>query len=241
MSFNYSPKIETNALAFYLDVANTKSFTSTATGWKDLLGNYGTLSMTGATYDTDGSGSIAFSGGSASSLSMLSYENATWDIWIKKTSNPSAGLLGTIFGHSSTPYLAFRSNGILHFSYKLNFDGLNTQYNLYTASGITAPSGTIYTWNDNVWYNIVCVLSMNIGSANLNSDAKIYVNGSLVVATTTANNTANQLPSYNKISIGDMGGTHTLDGKVSSLKLYSRILTDAEILKNYNAIKTRFI
>ena len=241
MSGIISNKIVKDGLIFYLDAANTKSFLNTSSGWNDIMDNYGTLSMSGATYESDGLGSIAFSGGSASNLTMKSYENTTWEIWIKKTTNPSVGLLGTIFGHSSTPYLAFRSNGTLHFSYKLNVGGVNTQYNLYTASGITSPTGTLYTWNDNVWYNIVCTLSMNISIPNLNSDAKIYVNGIEIVASTTLNNTSNQLPTYNKISIGDMGGDHPFNGKVSNVKIYNRILSSSEIVSNYNTQSKRFL
>jgi hypothetical protein len=38
-----------------------------------------------------------------------------------------------------------------------------------------------------------------------------------------------------------MGGDHPLNGKIANLKVYQRVLTDTEILQNYNALSTRFL
>lgn len=229
-----------SGISMLLDAGNRKSFTSIANGWKDLSGSFGNLSFSGAAYDTDGGGSISFGGGgSASSLSMSAYQQTTWSVWTKKASNPAGGELAGVFGHTAAPYLAFRSNGVLHFSYKLNFGGANSQYNLYTASDKTAPTGTLYTYSNDVWYNVVCTLSMNI-FANQDSEAKIYVNGANVISNTTLGGTSDQMPTYNGIKIGSIGGAQNLNGKVSSLRVYRRILTDAEILRNYEAQRARF-
>jgi hypothetical protein len=36
MAFNYSPKIVTNGLVFYVDAANTRSYPGSGTVWTDL-------------------------------------------------------------------------------------------------------------------------------------------------------------------------------------------------------------
>ena len=41
--------------------------------------------------------------------------------------------------------------------------------------------------------------------------------------------------------IGDSGGGFVeLDGKVATCRIYNRVLSDAEVLQNYNALKGRF-
>jgi len=63
MAFQYSPKIVTNGLSFYVDASNTKSFVSGSTVWNDLTinSNNGTLTN-GPTFSRNNGGSIVFDG-----------------------------------------------------------------------------------------------------------------------------------------------------------------------------------
>ena len=89
---------------------------------------------------------------------------------------------------------------------------------------------------DNVWYNVCCTLTQTAGT----SVAKIYVNG--ILESTS--------PTYTGVTISNYVwpfslGNHSVSrypfvGSISCFKLYNRILTDLEILNNFNALKGRF-
>ena len=63
---------------------------------------------------------------------------------------------------------------------------------------------------------------------------KVYINGQQV-------STSNESPATvtGNIRIGKAGGNYW-NGSFGPIKLYDKILTDSEILQNYNALKGRF-
>lgn len=72
---------------------------------------------------------------------------------------------------------------------------------------------------------------------NRGTDRRLYFNGSLLV-----NNTATPDVVFERLLIGSSESTHQdyLDGKIYSIKLYYRGLSDSEITRNYQIDKTRF-
>lgn len=232
MSIQLGPKLTTDNLSIYLDAANTRSFVNTTSGWTDLTRKRQTLSLSGATYNSNNAGVLYFDGnlGSSASIgeSIFSSNSRTFDVWFKREQNVSAyNIVWALY----VPYLGFRTNNEFHFSYYTN-NGANVQQNLY--------SGTLF--NDNVWYNVTCTIEYNLAATTATS--KMYVNGTLIKTQTHIAGTMTQpiTSSNNYLIIGNWYFTnpYPFKGNISNFRIYERILTDEEIYKNYLTLKSRF-
>lgn len=98
----------------------------------------------------------------------------------------------------------------------------------YYANGWVTAAGQTGT-SDTVW-------RIQAGTGDSVGDLwKNYVNGVLV------NSNANGTAGPNGIQLGGNGGANELtDGQVAFLLVYNRVLTDAEIQQNFNALRGRF-
>ena len=231
MAFHYSPNIVTNGLKMCIDPANNRSYPGTGLGVYDLSPVLGiTYSIVDqASWNTSNNGSFIFptpigtdTASRISSNTNLSFQNLntemTIDVWFKRTisNNQYNMLLST-----GLPYLSFLDTNQFLFS----FDATGQKW-LYS----------VKTYLDNVWYNVCCTLTQTAGT----SVAKIYVNG--ILESTS--------PTYTGVTISNYVwpfslGNHSVSrypfvGNISCFKLYNRILTDSEILNNFNALKGRF-
>ena len=231
MAFHYSPNIVTNGLKMCIDPANNRSYPGTGLGVYDLSPVLGiTYSIVDqASWNTSNNGSFIFptpigtaTASRISSNTNLSFQNLntemTIDVWFKRTisNNQYNMLLST-----GLPYPSFLDTNQFLFS----FDATGQKW-LYS----------VKTYLDNVWYNVCCTLTQTAGT----SVAKIYVNG--ILESTS--------PTYTGVTISNYVwpfslGNHSVSrypfvGNISCFKLYNRILTDSEILNNFNALKGRF-
>lgn len=231
MAFHYSPNIVTNGLKMCIDPANNRSYSGTGVDVYDLSPELGiTYSIVDqASWNTSNNGTFTFPNpvGTAtasriSSSTNISFQNLntemTIDVWFKRTIINNAI---NIAWSTGLPYLAYPDSNRFLFS----FDA--TGQRLLYSTG---------TYLNNVWYNVCCTLTQTAGT----SVAKIYVNG--ILESTS--------PTYTGVTISNYVwpfslGNHSLQrypfvGNISCFKLYNRILTDSEILNNFNALKSRF-
>jgi hypothetical protein len=237
MAQRFQPDVAELAV-YHIDAANRNSFTSIQNGWTDLSNNRNALSFTGATFDSANGGVIKFDGtpGSSASVaqSFFSTTSKTFDVWLKR--DQSVSDFNMIWSYH-VPYLAFLPNGELLLSYYSN-DGTG---NTNGMSQRTLYSGA--TFNNNVWYNVTCTIDYNLVATT--ATAKIYVNGSLII--TQGWPMTQPLTSFtnNNLYMGNwvfptVGNTSHFKGSISNFRIYDRVLTDTEILQNYNALKARF-
>lgn len=233
MSIQLGPKLTTDNLSLYLDVANSRSFVNTTNGWADLTRKRQTLSLSGATYNPNNAGVLTFDGNLGSSASnnenIFSTNSRTFDVWFNRQESVSP--YNIVWGYY-VPYLGFRPNGEFHFSYYTN-NGSNSQKSLY--SGVT--------FSNNTWYNVTCTVEYNLVATTAN--AKIYVNGFLINTQTWPAGTMTQpLTSSvnNYLIMGNwyFNNPYPFKGDISNFRIYERILTDEEIYKNYLTMKARF-
>jgi hypothetical protein len=226
-------------LNFYIDANDTRSFINTTTGWTDMAKNYGTLPISGASYTPDISRTLKFDGaaGSSASTSTIFTQNyeMTWDVWFNRTS--SINQFNMIFSNNLLPYLSFRDSTNLN---KILFSWYTTSATV--AAGVPQQRTIIspISYSDNTWYNVVCTLVQD--DIATTSTAKMYINGTLVTNLTTAAGTVDSVFQGGGLKMANYGptGIYPFNGKISNLKIYKRILTDSEILQNYNAQKARF-
>jgi len=215
-----TPPIVTNGLVLYLDAANSKSYVSGSTTWRDVSGNgnNGTL-VSGSGYSNQNGGSIVFDGIN---------DNVT-----------------TTFNSALTDFTIgvwFRQSGSI-ISYQRLVDknyitGTWIGRNSITASswggGVReslAPFGRYITLADNQWHYIVS--RRQDTTHTILGDG--ITNRSSGTVSSTPLNTNNML-----IGRSDQAGLDLLTGNIAQVQIYNRALSDQEILQNYNATKTRF-
>ena len=228
MATNAGPKLVTGSMSLYIDAGNTKSY-STGSICKDIVGDYGDLSLIGTVnYNTEVGGVLDFNGNSYVETDTVFVQSSemTWDIWFNRTSSiNSFNMLFT----NSVPYLAFRSTGIFFFFWYTKLAGVST----------TRTLSSPLTYTDSKWYNVVCTLVQDTVATT--STVNMYVNGVIVATQTTAAGTLDSIFQAGRLRIGNnTPAAYPFNGKISNLKIYNRILTAPEVLQNYNAQKTRF-
>ncbi len=108
-------------------------------------------------------------------------------------------------------------------------------YTLNQSGGLGGGPGSGYT--DNTWYNVVLVYN--------DPYQRLFVNGVAVDTIPVATRSAppNAYFAYGRPDGAAgiyMGLTGYFNGYIGSAKLYSRGLSDEEVLQNFNALKSRF-
>jgi hypothetical protein len=223
MAFHYSPKIVTDGLVLYLDAANTKSFQIGSTTWNDLSKNKlsGSL-LNGATFSSLNGGGIFFDG--IDDILGISDENIL--------SYSGSGTIDFVYSINSIPASDFRnvwgfSNSLFQYENNAGFMLFVWKYDDLTFSG----SSTGISHTDLNTYHITCTYTTSIGSSTF----KVYKNG-LLMDTKVVSKT---LISSSK-SPFILAGNSQQNCSIYNLKIYNRELSTTEILKNFNATKTRF-
>jgi len=220
-------------LYLHLDAKNSSSYSGSGTTWTDLKGNNNiTLSSSGISYDsTDGSGSIVFDGSNGRGTASISIGNigtngGSLEIWCKITDTSGYRFIG-----------AWRDGSNNFFMLLLNNDGRMEAR--ATASGgggnvdiVSSDYGTSF-WANN-WNHIVLTIDRS------DDKTRFYLNGSLV---STSSSTVGTFGTNNSFELmrTDAGSFDT-GGKLSQVRVYSgKALSAAEVLRNYNVTKTRFV
>jgi hypothetical protein len=221
MAFNYSPKIVTNGLVFYLDAANPNSYANGSTNWKDLSrSNINTTLVNGPTFNSSNGGAIVFDG--VDDNAPTSFDTALGDFtvccWFKPTD-------------SSNPAYA----RMLDKNYQNGFWlGKNASVANSWGGGIreaSLPFGIFLTLPDGQWNFLTSIRS--------SSTHTLYGNG---ITNTTSNTVPSTALDTTSLLIAQYvgGAGYNYKGSIASLQIYNRALTSTEVLQNYNTTKTRF-
>jgi hypothetical protein len=211
MSYSNGPRIVTDGLVLYWDVANPKSYRSGSSIIYDLSGNNNHGTVTNITYASTNAGIIQFDGtaGSRVSIANTSFDKRSGTytvIGAARYSGATRARIITSFnnwllGHWSSGTESYYAEGTI----KLTGGSPNdTNWRIYAGTGDSV--GDI--WN-------------------------FYINGNFIIG----NNGGSQGP-YG-IQIGGLGGENSI-GQFSFLQFYNRVLSASEIRQNYNALKGRF-
>ena len=219
--------------------AYASEFTPTSRSANTVAGGGGLLDISGNNYSIDlTSPAIAFDVGgfyfntntstlpyiypvANSTFDGLSNNTHTYECWIKLLGTPPGASDGYLFGRNGY------HEGIMHYKASNNIIGAITWYNDVTNSGMT------YTGALNTWYHVVYVANVETAMRYL------YINGA-VQSSATLTKQLRQYTSGTGYYIGGASIDYVSNAIVSSAKAYSRALTDAEILQNFNATRTTY-
>jgi len=222
------PDIVTDGLVLALDAASERSYPGTGTAWTDITGKSenGVLSNS-PTFSNDNYGVLDFDGTDdyATVASSAAFTVNTRTVQLVFRMNGS---------YANFPPLAIYSNG--NSSTNRIWLGLqNSKFRMH-GWGTDDPEGTTIIAAD-TWY--VCVFSYDKTSQAM----KVYTNGVLETSTTNTGSGVTAVAGMNwslaTIPGGWQGQTYS-DVSIACFDVYDRILSDAEVLQNYNAIKGRF-
>ena len=235
MAIKHSPRIVTDGLVAHYDAANTKSYPGSGTTWKDISGkgNDGTL-LSGAAFDSSNNGVINLDGTNdrvdINYSPTLAFSNGiiSCEIWVYLDA------LGNGF-----PLICKRGNGATNndrpYVFGIHGDGYCRWILTDNGSGITVCD-TAVLFEAGRWYHIL--------ATHDNSNAKIYLNGvevksvsSSINALETTNNNIKTRIGFRHTNTGSIYG----NGRVAMARIYSKALTAAEVLQNYQALKERYL
>ena len=212
-----TPSIITEGLVLHLDAGDTDSYPGTGTTWYDLSPSAKNATLGNSVYYNSADGGVlTFSGSStgvatitsASAITGLT-NNMTIEAWYKGN-QLTPRILSTGAGSDG---LCFGSWTTTPTKWKVSKYG---QVDLYVGS---VPQDT------NIWHQVVLVYSSTAGT-------KIYIDG--VLSETNADTTVIQGSATPTITIGKVESTYHR-GDISIVRWYNAVLSDAEILQNYNA------
>jgi hypothetical protein len=227
-----SSGIVTDGLVLWLDAGITSSYPTSGNTWTDLSGNRNNGTLTnGPTYNTSNGGSIVFDGvNDYVTTSILPFEFLTTGFTVsivfkyqQTTTNDNLISWGfsAFNGTSYSWEIRIRENFSVEFSPGIGPSG----------SGI--PQRLSYSQNP-VLNNRFAVIDV---SYNANGIASIYENS--ILKTTLDYTGVGFSSATNALRIG-RGTDSYFPGNISSTIIYNRVLSAAEILQNFNALKSRF-
>lgn len=218
MSNQYGPRIVTSGLVLYLDAGNIKSYSGAGTTWTDLSNNgYNAILTNGPTYSSNNNGFITFDG---------SNDHAIISNWNTFTGNAvfSYDLFFMKFNNNNSNYISYGTNAASQLN---QFGVYNNTIGALNYANDTAISTSLIA--NNIWH--YATVTHN------GSTTRLYFNGVLSLSRNTSYNFG---ASSFYIGQAAVGGFYA-NIRLASFKFYNRVLSDNEILQNYNATKSRYI
>jgi hypothetical protein len=221
-SHKNSLPIVTNGLVLHLDAANPKSYSGTDTTWNDLSGNRNTGTIISASYSSANGGSIATNG--IDGYINIAYNtkfqtnNFTFCVWC----NPSVNL----DSHIASFETSIRGRA----GWGLRLINTGSTWGFAMANVIRLNGGNV----DLNYWQYVC------GTYN-GSNITLYKNGyQMGVTGSSANMNSTSPITIAARNPSGFGAVSNYNGKISTFQFYNTTLSAEDILKNYNATKSRF-
>lgn len=211
MPNQYGPRIVTDGLILYWDVANQKSYTNGSSTIYDLSGNNRNGTVSNVVFSNGFGGVVSTDGLSTSNITL---PNTSLSLI---SSNYTVIGAARYNGASRERIITAYNNWLLgHWSNRVNS---------YFAGGFVSTQNAI---NDTNW-------RIYAGTGHIVNDLyTYYINGILL----DSNSNGSYGP--DGIKIGGYISSENSNAQFSFLQIYNRVLSSSEILQNYNALKARF-
>lgn len=211
MPNQYGPRIVTDGLILYWDVANSKSYTNGSSTIYDLSGNNRHGTVSNVTFSSGFGGVLQTSGTSTSNVTL---------------SNTSLSLISSNYTViAASRYIPGATQRIITAYNNWLLGHWSNRSNTYYAGGFISTQNTV---SDNNW-------RIYAGTGHIVNDLyNYYINGALL------DSNANGAYGPDGIKIGGYISSENSNAEFSFLQVYNKVLSTTEILQNYNALKGRF-
>lgn len=215
--------IITRGLKLHYDASTVESYPGSGTSWYDISGNNNSGTLTnGPTFSTNAIRLDGVNDYISLPTSGVAPSTLTIEFWIKRHVD---GGYFFVIDNSDNPEL------------RLQFSSGYVQLIWYDDSAYIASFSSVAAITLDTWYNV--------SVTSKNNDFRLYINGVLDTTDTSGTYTGSPsgnvgehtLGTYNRPGAGYGGYANVSYGVY---RLYDRVLTDTEILQNYNIQKSRF-
>lgn len=221
MAQHGGPRIQGfESLTTKIDAGNVLSYSGSGSVVYDLL-TKAAQTISSVSYSSSGSLSyFSFSGvgniSGSNNVGISGANSRTISCWVYFTSKTSQSLMCIGVDGAGTGW------------------GIETSSTVFVLSKGNSGTNTSITYNTGKWYNVVYT------GANLTANSltvKLYVDGSLqYTGTDTSINTTNS-----SLKLGtNNAGSLFLNGRISSASVYNKVLSESEVKKNYDCMKSRY-
>lgn len=239
MGIAYNTSIVRNGLVLYLDAANPKSYPGTGTAWKDLSGSGTTFTINASAYNSSGPKYMDFNGtygcAKKEDSDFIISGDITCICWTRILNN-SSNWRTLLRGLSSGgDHQVIVQQGTWQIGMYDNTNG--TGFNDSGFSQQNIPGYGTSRWNMLVWrWKNAATPYYNLSY----NDTPGTIRGS--------NNSINarfkhgfcSIGAYNNGAQTNPSNASQFWGDISSIGLYNRYLTDAEIQQNFEATRGRY-
>ena len=220
------PDIITDGLSFAYDAGSERCYSGSGTSATNLMSQAspGTL-QNGVGFNTANGGFWEFDGVD-DKIEVTNFPTSvfngscTMESWVYWNDDSSSIILGNYNVGANDVNFEKLDNYRLRFYWNRGERDVTTSYN--------AVSGSVWQ----------CVVFVRDTAANA---FKFYVNGILVQTTSNDGSNIASTGSTFRIGADSRNGSTVTNGDISTVRMYNRALTSAELLQNYNAQKNRFI
>ena len=222
MAVGYNPRTVTDGLVIALDAGNTKSYPGSGTTWKNIAteGSFGdaTLKTGGSlnTYSSNNGGYFSLPRAYITNPGSSPFTTFTYSVWCR------------------TPNLEGYQSMIDQGNDDFLFTFLSDQLMIYDPNEAVPTSS--FTVVVDTWYNVVATHTHT-------GPISFYVDGELVHTSSSSYSTSHNFTnwSFGAGSVDStVDGNEVWDGFISSISIYNRSLTAAEVKQNYDALKGRY-
>lgn len=242
MSGRILNKIVTDKLLLYVDGANSNCYVSGSTTLYNLVNNDVGSLVNGITYNTNNNGSFVLDGvndyidmGNKIPSLLPSYPLSI-DIWVWPSStNGVVGIFSTANDTPATTYYGF--------SIQMNTPLSNGKYYIFANIGDGFGRGATNRRSFQTSTQVLVADTWNHIVATVDSGPtfQIYLNGVLQNGLNSGSGGPINWGFGTTTQIGPSTGYGAvLNGKVSNVKVYNKLLSQSEVTQNYNALKGRF-
>ena len=215
----------TNGLIMYVDAGNASSYSGTGTTWTDLSGQNNNLTIAGApTYNA--STGFTFPGAEITKYAISNPFNnmptttLSYEIWLK-TAVGTSGMISYASTAADNDFLMYDPASI----------------SLYTAAGAVASGVSII---DNTWKQVVRTSNRTTGAENLYVNGILQFNTILTPGTLVTNGGSFVLAQEQDAVGGGFDPAQAFTGNIIIVRLYNKVLSDAEVMTNFTAQRGRF-
>jgi hypothetical protein len=226
--------IVTASLDLYLDASETGSYPGTGTTWYDISGNGNDATIyQGATFNTGSGGYFFFDDvndyvSTNGNIGISGDASVTLSLWLRTTVSGVAWNNALTFGN---PYVARAGMAIFVSPAAGGAGSIGAGFFM----GVIAPTAAGVLSNQ-TWHHVT--FTKEAGAIN-SSTTKIYVDG---VSKTLNFAAASGTPNFTDtpVYLGKDTANQMFGGDIGSGFVYTKALSAAEVLQNFNATRSRF-
>ena len=229
-------KIVTDGLVLNYDIAQLRSYPTTGTAITDLSGNSNNATLiNGVAFNSGNGGNLLFDGVNdyveSVTPSVLQNQNFTASLWIYPM--PASNVVTTLidYNHVAPQGWVIQSEDATtnRFYYLAYYSATS-----YQPAGLFGIGKGLQITN-NVWQKLTFIKN--------GTNVRGYINGVQVFSVTATNSSVTYLSNRN-LRIGSAESTipagRYAKGNISQVQIYSRALSETEVLQNFNANRLRY-